>query len=197
MTGKAGMKRLSTILLLAGSAPLVWCLTVLAGGALFDRYEGWRLSHRPRVASVALQPAARRIHTDPKPHSVIGRLEIPRLNLSTVVLEGDEARDLRYGAGHIPGTALPDEAGNFGIAAHRDSFFRPLRNIVPNDRITIDTPEGTYEYRVQSTEIVRPDDVQVLHSLTSAPGLVLVTCYPFHYLGPAPLRFIVHARRVG
>jgi len=169
----------------------------VSGTALFDRFEGWRLSHPSSVDSTTLQPAFRRIRTNPKPHSVIGRLEIPRLKISTVVLEGDDARALRFGAGHIPGTSLPGEQGNFGVAAHRDTLFRPLRNIAPNDRIRVDTTDGSYEYRVESTEIVRPEDVDVLESRANAPGLVLVTCYPFRYLGAAPLRFIVHARRVG
>ena len=71
-----------------------------------------------------------------------------------MVLEGDDARALRFGAGHIPGTSLPGERGNFGVAAHRDTLFRPLRNIAANDRIRVDTVDGSYEYRVESTEIV-------------------------------------------
>ncbi len=82
-----------------------------------------------------------------------------------------------------------------GIAAHRDTFFRPLRKIAIGDKIEVTTAGGEYEYAVQSTEIVRPDDVGVLRN-SSRPELTLVTCYPFYYVGPAPLRFIVHARQV-
>ena len=116
-------RRLSTILLLSGGAALVWCLTVLAGGLLYNWYETWRLKKENTGAPhVILIPP-------PRPHEVIGHLEIPRLHISTVVLEGDDDSDLRYGAGHVPGTALPDQTGNVGIAGHRDTFFRPLRHI--------------------------------------------------------------------
>ena len=112
-----------------------------------------------------------------------------------MVVQGVSAGDLRRAAGHIPGTALPGEPGNVGIAAHRDTFFRPLRLIAPNDTITLTTLQGAYRYRVVSTEIVKPDAVDVLHP-TSRDTLTLVTCFPFYYVGSAPQRFIVHAERV-
>jgi sortase A len=123
---------------------------------------------------------------------LVGRLEIPRLDVSVMVLEGIAARTLRLGAGHIPGTAIPGFGGNAAIAAHRDSFFRALAKIEPNDRIRFQTLARTVDYRVVSTEIVSPDDVDVLNSAT-AETLTLVTCYPFYYIGPAPKRFIVKA----
>lgn len=184
------MKRLGTVLLLAGSAVLLWCLTVYSGTALFDHYENWRFTQAVE-ASAPAAPAA-----TPKLHELIGRLDIPRLHVSTIVLEGDDARALRLGAGHVPGTALPSRNGNVGIAAHRDTFFRPLRHIQPNDRILLTTLQGAFEYSVESTEIVSPSDTAVLDS-TGGPELTLVTCYPFYYIGAAPKRFIVHARKVG
>jgi sortase A len=113
-----------------------------------------------------------------------------------MVFEGDDAGILRQGAGHIPGTALPSGSGNIGIAAHRDTYFRPLRIIRANDVIDLKTPAGTSRYTVTETEIVRASDVSVL---ARAPGrdLTLVTCYPFSYVGSAPDRFIVHARKMG
>jgi sortase A len=114
--------------------------------------------------------------------------------MSDVVLEGTIPRVLRVAAGHIRGTALPGAAGNIGIAAHRDTLFRPLRNIRRMDEIVVTTSYGTFRYVVDKVEIVDPSDVQVLDR-TSDPELTLVTCYPFTYIGPAPKRFIVHARR--
>jgi sortase A len=185
-------RRIGSILLLAGSAALVWCITVLVGAALFNWYEGRRLDRiiEQRKAGIAPPPQ----HVAPQLHDVIGRLDIPRLHLSTIVREGDDDSALRLGAGHVPWTPLPDQFGNVGIAAHRDTFFRPLREIKPDDRITLTTPAGEYEYVVRSTEIVDPKDVGVLDA-SKAPELTLITCYPFHYIGPAPMRFIVHARR--
>jgi sortase A len=126
---------------------------------------------------------------------LIGRMEVPRLGLSAIVMEGTSASILRRAVGHIEGTALPGQAGNAGLSGHRDTFFRPLRKIEPNDIITLTTTEGEYRYRVLSTSIVGPDDVAVLDS-TEDEILTLVTCYPFYFVGPAPSRFIVRAERV-
>jgi len=83
-----------------------------------------------------------------------------------------------------------------GISAHRDTFFRPLRNIRQNDTIMLTTPARAYRYRVVSTQIVRPDDTGVLKSSDDEQVLTLVTCYPFYFIGPAPNRFIVRATRI-
>lgn len=126
---------------------------------------------------------------------LVGRIEIPRLGISTIVLEGVDGKTLRRGVGHIPETAPPGTPGNVGLAAHRDSFFRGLKDIHKNDIIRLKTLDGSYQYRVESTEIVTPEDTQVLAD-TGIPELTLVTCYPFYYVGSAPKRFIVHAERV-
>jgi sortase A len=126
---------------------------------------------------------------------VVGEIDIPRLHLSVMIFEGDDAGILKQGAGHIPGTALPLGSGNIGIAAHRDTYFRPLRLIRANDEITVKTPAGTSRYSVTETEIVKPTAISVL-APASGRNLTLVTCYPFIYLGKAPERYIVHARKV-
>lgn len=111
-----------------------------------------------------------------------------------MVVEGVKPRSLKLAVGHIPGTALPGEPGNVGIAGHRDTFFRGLRRIRARDTITLTMPYGSYQYSVESTQIVDPTDVQVLQA-SSEPILTLVTCYPFYYVGPAPMRFVVKARQ--
>lgn len=128
----------------------------------------------------------------PATGSVIGRIEIPRLGVSTIIRAGSDARTLSLAVGHIPGTALPGEIGNIGLAGHRDTFFRRLRDIRDDDEIRIVTAEGTVSFRVSDTKIVRPRDTWVLNP-TNAPTLTLVTCYPFTYVGAAPQRFIVSA----
>lgn len=126
---------------------------------------------------------------------LIGRIEIPRLGLSVVVAEGIDKTTLLRAVGHIPGTALPGKPGNVGIAGHRDTFFRPLRNIHRNDIITLTTSLSEYRYRVVSTRVVGPTEVSVLFP-TGNEILTLVTCYPFYFVGAAPNRFIVRAERV-
>jgi len=132
----------------------------------------------------------------PAAGELVGRISIPRLGVTAIVLEGVDKKSLRRGAGHIPATALPDdESGNVGIAAHRDSFFRGLKDIQEDDTIELTTLDGTFRYQVEWTKIVKPSDVSVLEP-TEEPALTLVTCYPFYFVGSAPERFIVRATRI-
>jgi sortase A len=124
----------------------------------------------------------------------IGVLEIPRLGLSSVVIEGDDVAALLLGVGHLAETPLPWHGGNSVLAAHRDTFFRPLAGIRRNDVIRFSTADAELEYVVKETMIVGPKDVEVLDPTTTAT-LTLITCYPFDYIGPAPQRFIVRAER--
>jgi sortase A len=126
---------------------------------------------------------------------LIGRLEVSRLGLSVMVVEGEDQGTLRRAAGHVPSTSLPGQPGNVGITGHRDTFFRPLRNIQRDDVITLTTLQGEYRYRVVSMRIVSPDNVAVLDS-NGGETLTLITCHPFYFVGPAPNRFIVSAQRV-
>jgi sortase A len=126
------------------------------------------------------------------PEPYLGRLDIPRLDLSVMLLDGVDDATLRLGPGHIPGTALPGQAGNSGIAGHRDTFFRGLESIQEDDEITLKTLDGEYHYRVDTIRVVDPADVEVLQD-SGTPLLTLVTCYPFRLIGPAPKRFVVQA----
>jgi len=126
---------------------------------------------------------------------LVGRVRIPRLQISTVIFEGTDEPVLSEGVGHLTGSALPGLAGNVVLAGHRDSFFRPLRNIRAGDTVEVTTPEGSRSYLVQTTEIITPDKVSVLEP-TKSPTLTLVTCYPFYYVCHAPKRFIVRASEI-
>lgn len=120
-------------------------------------------------------------------------LRIPSLELEVPVYAGTSTGVLNRGAGLIEGTTWPGSAdGNIGIAAHRDSFFRPLQGIKPGAELYIDTVQSTRRYRVTSISVVAPQDVAVLAD-TGRPSVTLVTCYPFLYVGAAPQRFIVRA----
>jgi len=119
-------------------------------------------------------------------------LNLDRLRMRVPVFEGTEEPTLNRGAGWIRGTARPGELGNTGIAAHRDGFFRVLMHVQAGDRIELQLPDRTMVYRVSQTEIINPENIQVLLP-QGAPELTLVTCYPFYYVGDAPQRFIVHA----
>jgi sortase A len=164
---------------------------VLADAWIFQKEESAALERFVPEPSGSAAPAPATIGAD----GLIGRIGIPRLDISAVVIEGTSHKTLRRAVGHIAGTALPGEQGNVGIAGHRDTFFRPLRNVQENDIITLTTLGGEYRYRVVSIKVVSPDDVAVLNP-DGEEVLTLVTCYPFYYVGSAPQRFIVRAARV-
>lgn len=128
------------------------------------------------------------------PASLLGRIEIRSIGLKAMIMEGIDGRTLQLAVGHIPGTAIPGQHGNIGLAAHRDSFFRGLRNIHKGDEILLTTLQGSFRYTVDSTHVVEPDDIKVL-AATTDNVLTLVTCYPIYFVGPAPQRFIVRAHR--
>jgi sortase A len=183
----------SSALILGGIAVLGWHYWTLHEAARAQRLAKEWLN-RTTVAGPSTPPPAP-IKNSVHRGDMIGELSIPRLHMSVMVFEGDDARILKFGAGHIPGTAFPQGSGNVGIAAHRDTYFRQLQAVHSNDRIELRSPAGTSHYSVTKTEIVSPVDVGVL---ARAPGrdLTLVTCYPFYYVGRAPKRFIVFARKV-
>jgi sortase A len=176
------------LLFTAAFALLAYCGFVLLAAWNFQKAESREFSRLLTDRVLAKSPAI-------APSGLIGRIEVPRLSLSVIVMEGTGTAVLRRSAGHIEGTALPGEPGNIGISGHRDTFFRPLRNIRKDDIVTLNTLTGEYRYRVVSTSIVSPDDIAVLEP-TSSEILTVVTCYPFYFVGPAPDRFVVRAERI-
>jgi sortase A len=176
---------------------LLACAVLLLGYCAFALLDAWRFQRRESLdldrllrdrgaASLGAPVAAA--------NGLIGRLEIPRLSLSAIVVEGIDRTTLRRGIGHIPGTALPGEAGNVGLSGHRDTFFRPLKDLRIQDEIRFSTLKGDFSYQVESLTVVGPGDVGVL-APSGENVLTLVTCYPFFYIGAAPQRFVVRARQ--
>lgn len=197
LIGKKLGSYLGCALIIGGALAFTWYVyiqvdmfrTQRAAGRLIDEQKA---HHGPLYGhSLALPHTI--VIVPPRPGEPVGRMEIPRLHLSVAILEGTSPKTLRIAAGHINGTALPGTVGNICIAAHRDTLFRPLREVQPQDAINITTIYGTFRYIVDRVEIVSPSDVRVLRPTTDQE-VTLVTCYPFTYLGPAPKRFVVHAR---
>jgi sortase A len=188
---------------------LVWIQRVLlVAGAVLLGYWGYAQA-RSHIENAALDRRLERmLQTEPAEQpeqapkepevfaegELLGRIEAPRVGVSTVILHGVSDPVLSRAAGHIPGTVRPGAEGNSAIAAHRDSFFRGLKDIRSGDEITVTRPDGIFTYRVTATEVVEPEDIHVLDP-TSDARLTLVTCYPFNYVGAAPQRFIVVAAR--
>jgi sortase A len=128
--------------------------------------------------------------------SLLGKIEIPRIKLSAIIMEGIESSTLQLAVGHVPGTPLPGGPGNVDLAAHRDTFFRGLRKVHRGDLITMSTVSGEFfRYRVDSTAVVLPEDTKILNQ-SNGSGVNLITCYPFNFIGSAPKRFVVHADQI-
>lgn len=187
------------ILLTAGILAIGYCGFVLIDTWNFERRVNRQLERsmadqrasESEIQATASSAQSAAVGAD----GLIGRIEVSRIGLSAMIIEGTSNKTLRRAAGHIAGTALPGQLGNAGIAGHRDRFFRPLRNIRMDDFITITTPGKLYRYRVIWAKVVGPNDVDVL-APDGTEVLTLVTCYPFYFVGAAPDRFIVRAERV-
>lgn len=190
-------RRIEAVLLLAGVIAVgIWAWSYVR----MATFQSWanrvlerQVSSRPATPS-PLRNAPQAQAPPPIQHgALIGRLAIPRLKVRAIVREGASPDMLDVALGHIPGTALPGQPGNAGIAGHRDTLFRGLRNVQKNDVIEFQTPAADYRYEVETTGIVKPQDVGVL-AAGPQREMTLVTCYPFNYVGSAPDRFIVKAR---
>lgn len=230
------VRTLLALLLIIGLCGTGYYLYALADQQIYQAYENWAFDKQisgqrtvtfsdylrertpfgflagEKKAAVVVNPNVPPATGLPRPAEgdLLGRVAIPRLNLSAIVREGVDERTLSLAVGHVPSTALPGQAGNFAIAAHRDTLFRALKDIKRDDVITFQAPGGTYSYRVDATKIVKPSDVSVLRPdggglinleksdiSKGAPKLLtMITCYPFYYVGSAPKRFIVQARLV-
>lgn len=193
MRGRLFLRWMQKFLIVTGVLAVSYVALTLLYAKLFQEAAGDALEkqiHAQHQQAVSLKSF------EAGEGEVLGRIEIPRLGVKVAILEGDTAQTLRLGVGHIAGTALPGEPGNIGIAGHRDTYFRALKDIRANDEIQIETATGLFRYKVDSVQIVAPADIGVLAPSTG-PAITLVTCYPFHFIGAAPERFIVHARASG
>lgn len=186
--------------LLRGSRYLLFITGILALGyvglTLLDARLYQASAKRSLESQIQVEKEQKVIQPKPAVRlgDVLGRMDIPRLGVSVAVLQGTKSRMLRLGAGHIEGTPLPGEPGNIGIAGHRDTFFRELKDIRSHDEIQLQTATGFFRYEVDWVKVVAPDDNSVLAPST-ASALTLVTCYPFYLVGPAPNRFVVRAHQ--
>ena len=169
-----------------GAVALVWVAIQFWSSSTFQTQQTQRLEVLRQV------PEEKRMARAGDP---FGEISIPRLGLSATIAEGVDEKTLRHAVGHFPESSSPEGAGTVALAGHRDTFFRPLANIRLHDLVMLETPHGKYQYEVVHTAIVGPQHVEVVQSSPES-DLTLVTCYPFRYIGQAPLRFIVQAVRV-
>jgi sortase A len=200
MTSRAtwrAVSRIERVLLLLGASCLAWVGITWMLAAAYQSRANAELDRALASKTGTPSRAGQAEPGDwaPPADALIGRLAIPRLGVSAVVLEGDDTATLDVAVGHLPDTALPWEEGNAALAAHRDTFFRPLEKVRVGDEMQIATRRGEFAYRVRRVTVVEPDDVSVL-TPSEHVGLTLITCYPFRWVGAAPKRYIVQAERI-
>jgi sortase A len=192
----AARRVVSNTLIAGGAMLLVVSAASMARGAIA------RDTARARWAEIEAQRsvAGARLVTTSAPWSAargtpIARVIISRLGLDEVVVEGVSDDELRAGPGHMIGSALPGDSGTSVISAHRDRQFHTLARATVGDTIITDSERGTVTWLVSRIRVVKADDPALFR--TAAPTLLLTTCWPIRYLGPAPDRLIVEARPVG
>jgi sortase A len=174
---------LSLFFLLAGSLLVVKSGYYYARGVLAQILldHAWEESRRTKTLIRAWSWA------DTYP---VGKISIPSIGLSRVVLQGTDNESLAFGPGHILSSPRPGEEGNIAIVGHRDSFFRKLGHVKKGEIIKLESMNTVQKYVVTDIEIVAPEDTYWIED-TYGSTLTLITCYPFDFVGPAPERYIV------
>lgn len=191
---RAAARIASNVLLVAGAASMAGAIYTYASAYAFQSRELARL-HAPRAVPAAAGTVGVAPRRSPAEGAAIGEIRIDRLKVDAVIAEGDSDAVLRRAVGHLPDTPMPGESGNVVLAAHRDTFFRPLKGVQPGDIVEIVTEDQIWRYQVDWSRVVSPSDTSVLAD-AGASTLTLVTCFPFEYIGRAPTRFVVRATAV-
>ena len=171
-----------------GLAMLSWWTLAQVGGLVVRRVASADMARAAAGAPEGIDGPA----DEPGSGRILGRIEVKRLGVDAVILEGTGDLALYLGVGHLAGSPLPGDAGNVVLAGHRDTYFRGLKDAAPGDTIRVTRAGAAYEYIVTTTAVVKPDEVDLIQP-SSRNVLTLVTCYPFRYVGPAPKRFVVRA----
>ncbi len=171
---------------------------LLAGGGmvllLYVSGQYWQMyAAQRKLAQQWQQQSARPANISIKDNDLLVRLTIAKINLDAVVVEGTSHRALKLGPGHVEGSAVPGKLGNAVIVAHRDTFFRHLDELKEGDEIDLRRQGEVYRFEVVGRRIVAPTEVSALQPSRSTQ-LTLITCYPTHYVGPAPKRLVLVAR---
>ena len=210
--------RLGTLLLVVGIGVLVWTATVYLWKDPFttaytayeqrrlesnldDQFESWRPAAEPVVRPGSPKPQddlgleAKRFRLTSEDGDAIARLRVPRLDLNVVVVNGTGTSDLRRGPGRHLESFMPGEGKLVYVAGHRTTYgapFSDIEQLESGDKISVELPYGSVDYRVTSRRIVDDNDVSVLES-RGREELVLQACHPRFF---ASERYLVYARPV-
>ncbi|WP_238480457.1 class D sortase [Clostridium chrysemydis] len=167
-----------------------------------DNIEGWDSKKSEVLKNMDNIKIEDKKDKDKKPKTIkvdgkeiYGKIIVEKTGEEIPLLIGATEENLKDGANIYDNGVLPGENGTVIILGHRETTFGFLENIKENDKIEIETLDGTYTYKVNKTFITKPDDEKILEN-KKGKNLTLVTCYPFKYVGPAPERFIVNLTEI-
>ncbi|MCM2531468.1 class D sortase [Neobacillus pocheonensis] len=125
---------------------------------------------------------------------IVGILAIPKIKAELAIVEGTNPDDLKKGVGHYKGSYFPKDNGQIVLSGHRDTVFRHLGELKIGDTLEIKMPYGSFTYTITHTKIVDSKDTSIITLQHKQEELILTTCYPFHYIGNAPKRYIIYAK---
>jgi len=181
-------------------------LTIILSGAFLLGIGFWQLWTIEKQEALSLNEAREFVSEErfkdmegefePVNGEVSGLLEIPKINAELAIVEGTDPNDLEKGVGHYQGSYYPDENGQIVLSGHRDTVFRRAGELELGDILTVKMPYGNYRYEIVETRIVSADDTSIITLQDSEEELILTTCYPFSYIGDAPDRYIMYAKKV-
>ena len=189
------MKKLSYLLIVVGL-----CIVVYAVWEIVDTKMQTSKS-LDQAKAIIESPPSKEVYKEadgtfkPPMGEAVGILQIPRLNADLPIVEGTDPDDLEKGVGHYKGSYYPEEKGQIVLSGHRDTVFRKAGELEIGDSLEIVLPYGNFEYEITETKIVKSDDLSIITLQNEKEELLLTTCYPFSYVGNAPERYIIYAKK--
>ncbi|MEK4825621.1 class D sortase [Niallia circulans] len=184
-------------------------LLLIIGGVFFIGYGVWNIMDTKAQTENSLSEAKAAINKGnekwvdkeskrfvPSIGDAVGLLEIDKIDGELPIVEGTDPDDLEKGVGHYKGSFYPDENGQIVLSGHRDTVFRRAGELEIGDELKIVLPYGEFSYQITSTKIVEADDQSIITLDDSQEELILTTCYPFRFVGNAPQRYIIYAKRI-
>ena len=166
-----------------------------AGVALVQIYQmnDYQGSTKIEIAKLDSPTITSSAYSPIKIGEVIGIITIPKISETYPIVQGTDDNSLKHGVGHYVNSVMPGVKDNSVLAGHRDTVFSKLGKLKIGDKVVVQTSSGIFTYAVTRTRIVKADDRTVIVPTPTAT-LTLSTCYPFHFIGSAPDRYIVSAQ---
>nr|WP_207627521.1 MULTISPECIES: class D sortase [Bacillaceae] len=149
------------------------------------------------IAEQRSEPLTKKVENSPPPSmgDTVGLLTIPKIKSELAIVEGTDPDDLEKGVGHYKGSYFPGDQGQIVLSGHRDTVFRKLGELNIGDSLKMEMPYGNFTYEITKTKIVKSDDTSIITLQNQQEELIVTTCYPFRYVGNAPKRYIIYAKR--